>query len=174
MAKKLVIIFSAVVALNLIVCAFLPSTFSFQRSIEISAKQDVVFGQVASFRNWRTWSPWNDSTLAITYAGPETHVGAEMLWSNDGGKNKGSNKIVEFKPYDYLKIETVIRPDAQPLFMDFFFEEIKPNTCKVVWKQSGNLTFFERPFGLFMEKIMGKDVTLGLEKLKASAETLAK
>ncbi|MCO5280343.1 MAG: SRPBCC family protein [Chitinophagales bacterium] len=174
MAKKLVIIFSAIVLLNLIVCAFLPNTFSFQRSIEIKANKETVFGQVASFRNWRNWSPWSDSTLQITFAGPETHVGAEMLWSNDGKENDGSNKIVEFKPYNYLKIETQISKNTQALFMEFYFEEMPANTCKVVWKQSGNLTFFERPFGLFMEKIMGSDLELGLQKLKINSEALIK
>lgn len=174
MAKKLVIIFSAIVVLNLIVCALLPSEFSFKRSIEINANRETIFGQVASFRNWRTWSPWSDSTLSITYAGPETHVGAEMLWSNNGKENEGSNKIVEFKPYNYLKIESHINKNAPPLFMEFYFEDVTSNTCKVVWQQSGNLSFFERPFGLFMEKIIGSDVELGLQKLKTSTEAIVK
>jgi hypothetical protein len=167
--KKAFILIAVVLSIFLISCALLPSTFSFQRSIIIKRNKEVPFSAVASFRNWQYWSPWSDSSFQITYRGPETHVGAEMLWQR-GENESGSNKIVDFKPYDYIKVEVFINRFAKPIFMEFQFQDKTPNECQLTWTQSGKLSFFERPFGLLMEKAMSKDIEQGLKNLKASSE----
>jgi hypothetical protein len=167
--KKALILFAVVLAILLISLVLLPSTFSFHRSVIIERNKEVPFSAVASFRNWQYWSPWSDSSFQITYRGPETHVGAEMLWQR-GENESGSNKIMDFKPYDYIKVEAFINRFAKPIFMEFQFQDKALNKCEVTWTQSGKLSFFERPFGFLMEKAMSKDIEQGLKNLKASSE----
>lgn len=167
--KKAFILIAVVLSTFLISCALLPSTFSFQRSVIIERNKEVPFSAVASFRNWQYWSPWSDSSFRITYKGPETHVGAEMLWQRNENES-GSNKIVDFKPYDYIKVEAFINRFAKPIFMEFQFQDKAPNECELTWTQSGELSFFERPFGFLMERAMSKDIEQGLKNLKASSE----
>lgn len=167
--KKALTVVTLVAVLFLLTCGLLPSAFTFHRSITIERNKEVPFAAVASFRNWQFWSPWSDSSIQVTYKGPETHVGAEMLWQRNENES-GSNKIVDFKPYNYIKVETFIHRFGKPIFMEFYFVDKAPNKCEVTWKQSGSLSFFERPFGLLMEKAMSKDLEQGLENLKATSE----
>ncbi|MFN8293286.1 MAG: SRPBCC family protein [Chitinophagales bacterium] len=170
MFKKVLIYLSCVIILYACVCAFLPSYFFFERKVAVARSKEVPFAAVASFRNWQYWSPWSDTSIRITFRGPETHVGAEMQWESNVDGGGGSNKIVDFTPYSYIKIETFTKRIGKPIYMEFKFEETAPKNCEVRWIQSGNLSFFERPFGLLMEKAMSKDIEQGLLQLKAAAE----
>jgi hypothetical protein len=79
---------AGLVALLFGVGTMLPAEWAIQRSTTIGAPAAVVYSRIASFRTgWAHWNPWLESSMTITYSGPEAGVGATQSWT--GGDTKG-------------------------------------------------------------------------------------
>ncbi len=63
-------------ALLAVVIGSRPATFEVKRSLLINAPAEVVYAQVADFKAWAAWSPWDrlDPTMKRTYSGAESGV----------------------------------------------------------------------------------------------------
>ena len=72
----------------------MPSTFQVAKALWIPAPPGVVFGVVSDIRSWERWSMWSkekDSSIRLTYAGPEQGIGATVSWTS---KEYGDGKRV--------------------------------------------------------------------------------
>jgi effector-binding domain-containing protein len=169
--KIIGIVILALVAIFLIVSAFLPNSVTMQESMVIHKKADVIFKQVNNFQKWPAWSPWQklDPQQVNKYEGPAFGVGAKTTWESKKNGN-GSMTIVESMPY--LKVSSSLdfgqKGGASNAFV---FEEHAEGTL-VTW--SVNVPELGYPmgryFGLIMPKMMKLMFTDGLTNLKTLTE----
>ena len=59
MAKKILAAVGVVLVLFLVVVALQPAEFSVKRTGTINAPAALAYAQVADFKGWEQWSPWD-------------------------------------------------------------------------------------------------------------------
>ena len=74
-----VIVVAVVIAALAALVLSRPDHFRIERKILVAAPPQRAYDLIASFRNWRAWSPWEDvdPDLKRDYEGPERGVGAD-------------------------------------------------------------------------------------------------
>jgi Polyketide cyclase / dehydrase and lipid transport len=177
MFKKLLAVV-VVVLLGLVgFIASRPATFEIKRSLVINAPPDVVYAQVASFKSWAAWSPWDamDPSMKRSYTGAESGVGAQYAWEGNDKVGTGEMKITDAKPGEHLGLDLhFITPFEANNRTDFDFEKTGEGTT-VTWLMSGKNNFGAKAATLFMDmdKMVGRDFEKGLAAMKTAAEKAA-
>lgn len=150
----------------------LPSQFNVSRSITIGAPAEKIYPLIATTKQWKNWTVWNqrDANMKIDYAGPESGVGAKWSWES---KSEGSGEM-EFTSAEPNKLL-----GYRLLFRDFNTTstgtlQLDPDAAgtKVTWSfagEAGNNPMM-RYMGLMMDGMIGKDFDAGLANLKVLAE----
>ncbi len=131
---------AVILLLCLVIAFFLPSTFSVQGSGVIAASADQVYAKFATPRTWARWSAWTteaDPTLAYTYSGPDSGVGAVMAWTAKKMGN-GRMQIVEAVPGQRVRYDLSMTGSDMTVHGDVRFETV-PEGTKVTWSDSGTL-----------------------------------
>ena len=161
----------ALVIVVLGVGALLPKDFRVERSIEIDAPPEMVFDRVSSLRTWDAWSPWlaRDPSIQNTYTGPETGVGASVVWTSE---NSGDGKQTITLAERPTRIEMALDfGDMGQPAADWTFEP-SGNGTLVTWGLSGRTS---GPLGGYFAKMMdgwvGADYEDGLARLKQLLES---
>ncbi len=138
--RNVVIAIAALLVLFLVIAFFLPSKFAVERSTVIPAVADSIYVRVVTPRTWATWSAWTakeDSTLAYTYAGPDSGVGAVMRFTAKQMGN-GEMEIVETVPgrlvaYELRLVGTDMKVNGRVTL------EPSGEGTKITWRDSGDL-----------------------------------
>lgn len=170
--RNIIVVLGGIILTLVLIAFFLPPAYHVERSIEINQPAEIVFEQVVDLNNYMQWNPWTelDATLKNQITGEASVPG--MKWSWDGKKTgKGNLTLMEFKNNEFIRNRLVFEYPNQMEADDLWiFEEINGKTI-VQWVNSGDLNFpIGRWFGLFMDKMMGKDFEKGLENLKNKCE----
>jgi uncharacterized protein YndB with AHSA1/START domain len=142
------------------------------RSTVVNAPPDKVYALLADPREWKRWTVWNqrDPTMAVTYSGPPTGVGAAWEWKS---KTEGDGKMT------FTAAEPGKRLGYELYFPDFGTTsggalELMPegSGTKVTWTMNGNMGSnpLFRWIALFGDRMVGPDFEAGLANLKALAE----
>ena len=84
-------------------------TYAVERSVTIQVPPERIYDQVADFRNWPGWSPWEDldPELRRTYSGAETGTGSVYAWSGNRRAGQGRMRIVEASRPSRVRIDLV-------------------------------------------------------------------
>jgi hypothetical protein len=174
--RLLVRIFGGLVALWLVLLGiglFLPGRYRVERSVEIAASRESVFGKVADLRAWRQWGIWyeRDPGMTVSYSPATTEVGA---WSEWKSRTQGDGRMTITKSH---------APDAFAYRMDFsdigmqasggVLLAAEAGGTRVTMTMEGDLgrSPVSRWFGLFMDRLIGPDFDAGLAKLKRLCES---
>jgi len=163
----------SIALLLLAVGVFLPSKTSIERSISIQAPQATVFALVNDLQQQQKWSPWfeSDPTARFTRKGPARGVGATIEW-NGTIIGRGAQVITKSVPYSQLvsKVDT----DGSSPAMTSFVIDHDDLTTTVRWKFEMDFgrDLLARYFGLFSDRVIGRDYEHGLQNLKSLAESL--
>ena len=167
--KWLLIIVVALVALVLIVAAFMPDELKVERSITIDAPQDVVYDKVTNYNNWADWSIWSirDTSLVSTVTGEPGTIGHKMAWEGDpDSSGTGEQEIIEINEKMMKGQVTFHTPWEDQMYQQFDFNE-QGSSTEVVWTSTMELDY---PLGRFMgvmaEDVVGNDMEIGLNNLK--------
>lgn len=149
------------------------------RTVRIEAPPAAVHPHVADLRRWAGWSPWEgsdrDPRLERTYTGPHRGVGAGYSWSGNTDAGTGS---------------VAVRLDEAPsrVELDLHFEEPFPadhrlridldpesggRACVVTLTTSGRHTGLMAVLSrvLPMDRMVGKELQQGLDRLRAQVES---
>ncbi len=103
---RLILLIAAVLAIIAAFGSLLPRGYDFSTQIQIDAPRDVVFAEINSLPNWRTWSQWNPEKipgLTVEYAGPDSGVGCEQSWTDIRGSGKlwitesDANRLIKYE-----------------------------------------------------------------------------
>src|SRR3954471_243454 len=91
--KKVLLVLVVVVIGFVAFAATRPDNYHVERSQKIAAPAEVVFAQLADFKAWAGWSPWDkrDPNMRKTYEGPAGAVGSSYAW--EGNSKVGEGKM---------------------------------------------------------------------------------
>ena len=147
--------------------------FTITRSAFIPAPPEAVFPLVNSFREWASWSPWEDLDPALqrTYSGPESGVGAAYSWKGNRKAGAGSMQILDSQAPASIRIRLVfVKPFRAVNPTGFTFEPDRGGT-RVTWSMKGENKGVAALFSRFvdMDKMVGRDFEKGLARLAQRA-----
>jgi Polyketide cyclase / dehydrase and lipid transport len=151
-----------------------PAHMHVERSISTKAPPSFVYGQIADFHLWGTWSPWEklDPTMKKTYSGPESGEGAHYAWVGNDKVGEGAMTIVGAKSPERVDIKLeFLKPFAATNATTFLIKNTSEGST-VTWAMDGENNFMAKAAGIFMDmdKMVGGDFERGLAQLKAASE----
>lgn len=169
MIKKILIGFTAIIALFLIIVATRPADFRVERSATLSAPAAALFEQVNDHRKFTVWNPFMklDPNVKTTYSGPDAGVGAVCSWDGNNDIGAGSCTITESKPGELVRCRMDWkRPMEGTSTVDFTFKPEGDKTV-VTWAMYGKNNFMGKLVSLFIDcdKMCGPQFEKGLADL---------
>ncbi len=173
MFGTILIIIAGIFAAIILAGFFIPSKYSFSKSILIKADKKTVYNYIDDLNDWQKWSAWskeNDPKIVITFGDRREGKGAKMFWK--GSKmGRGEIEINESDPYKELQMSAVFNKGVFKMDFRFLVEEDK-GQLKVSWIVSGRTRRggFAKILGRILPKWMGKDIETSLKILKHLSE----
>ena len=169
MLKKIALVLGALIVVLCVVIALQPKTLHITRSITIAAPAAAVYEQVADFRKWAAWSPWEklDPAMEKTY-GSNTYA-----WKGNDKVGQGQMTILASQPPSSLSIKLeFFKPRQDTSTTTFSFTPAGAGT-QVTWTMDGEKDFLSKAVCMVMDldKMVGGDFEKGLAQLKSVAET---
>jgi hypothetical protein len=158
----------------LVLCAVAPP-MAVEKSVVINAKDSVIFSKIGDFKQWHSWSPWEEAdaeiTKNMTISGAPYTKGHDSNWKDKNG-NTGRQIIEELTPYSYMKTALYFPAESKTPGYGEFNLSPDGNNTKVVWSMKGSMPFMMRGMGLLMgmNKMLGKTFDKGLNNLKRECE----
>ncbi|HSI59443.1 MAG TPA: SRPBCC family protein [Ideonella sp.] len=173
--KFLKILIGIVAVLALVVFGgglLLSPKFHIERSVVAQASPDKLYPLVASPRQWKNWSAWNqrDPAMTIEYTGPEAGTGAGWAWKS-AQEGDGRMEMTAAEPGKRVGYALYFPDFDKPSTGELRFEPEGSGT-RVTWTMDGDMGGNPawRWMGLMMDKMVGKDFEAGLNNLKTLAE----
>jgi len=170
--KWIAIAIAALIAVIYIGGMLLSPKFTVTRSVEIAAPADKIYPLVATPREWKRWSVWNqrDPAMQISYAGPESGPGAVWEWKSKS-EGDGRMTMTAAEPGKRIGYELYFPDFGTTSSGDFRFEPAGSGT-RVSWTMNGDMggNPLFRWMTLFADGMVGADFEAGLAKLKSVAE----
>lgn len=173
--KKILLFVAALVALALIIAIFIDGNIKYEKSILINAPIEKVWANTNSLSAMNKWSPWIDKDTAMkqTMEGNDGAVGQKHCWdSKKDDVGKGCQTVKN------IQAPTLIETDLK--FFNPYESEagayVKLNpqgsSTNVTWGFTSNMPYPFRIMKLWsnMEKMIGPDYQLGLDRLKKLSE----
>jgi uncharacterized protein YndB with AHSA1/START domain len=150
-------------------------TFTVQRSARIDAPPARVYAEIADFRMWTRWSPWEDvdPNLQRTYSGAESGLGAAYNWSGNRTAGQGRMEITEAVEPSLVRIDLLFEKPWKARNDTSFTIRPEGSGSHVTWSMTGQKTLMTKAMGIFksMDTFLGPDFEKGLARLKAAAES---
>src|SRR6187549_3378240 len=178
MLKKILVLLAVIVAGFVAFAATRPGLYRVERSTKMQAPASVVFAQLADFKGWAAWSPWEgkDPQMKKTYEGQPGTVGSSYAWQGNAEVGEGKMSIVEVRPPTDLKLRLeFIKPFAAVASTLFIVAPDGEGAVTVNWSMDGSNNLMAKIFGIFMDMdaMIGGDFDKGLASLKKVAEAEA-
>lgn len=173
MLKLIVLVVVVLLAIVLVYAASRPDTIHVERSIDIKASPEKIFGLINDFRQWNDWTPYNkDPAMKKTCSGSASGKGAMYAWEGNKDVGKGEIAITGSEQNSRIALELhMIEPFEARNSVVFSLSKAGDSTS-VTWSLVGKQNFMSKLMGLIfdMDKMIGGDFEAGLAKLKAVAE----
>lgn len=166
--KKIFIVIGVIIALVLVVSAFLPGTVVVTRSRVMPISKETAVEKVVVLQQWPKWMTWAklDPNAQYTYsAEPATGKGAWYSWKGNKDMGEGKMNIAEIYGTDSVKMDLIFA-DYPPNPVMFKFFEKENGQTEVVWSMTMEMAYPMRIMGLFMDGMMGPDFEGGLEGIE--------
>jgi len=168
------VVLAIAIAVVLILALTKPDALRVQRTTSIRAPAEKIFPLINDFRQWRSWSPYEDRDPALkrTYSGAESGKGAVYAW--DGNKNVGSGRMEILDASAPSKI--VIKLDFFKPFEGHHTAEFtmlpQGDVTNLSWTMYGPAVFLSKVMQVFMnlDRMIGRDFETGLANLKKLTE----
>jgi uncharacterized protein YndB with AHSA1/START domain len=168
------VVLAIIIVAILILAATKPDTFRIERTATVNAPAEKIFPQIADFRQWLNWSPWEgrDPALKRTYSGAERGKGAVYAWEGNSNVGSGRMEILEASPSSKIVIKLDFLKPFEAHNMAEFSMLPQGTATKLVWVMHGPAPFLSKLMQVFMsfDTMVGKDFEAGLVKLKTISE----
>jgi uncharacterized protein YndB with AHSA1/START domain len=158
----------------LVTAANRPDTFSFQRTLRITAPAERIFPLIANLRTMNTWNPFMqpDPFVKVSYSGPDSGRGAAHTWSGNSKVGEGHIEVIEAETPSRIAMRLVmVKPFKADNAVEF---TLAPNGSgtDVTWAMSGRQPFLAKLMTVFIDcdKMVGRQFETGLAQLKTIAE----
>jgi hypothetical protein len=149
-----------------------PATYHVERTATIAATPAAVYSEIADFRHWQAWSPWEklDPDMKKSFPGAGSGVGAGYHWASEE-LGEGRMTITEAVPGERLVIDLeFIEPWSAKNVTAFVLRPAAQGT-QVTWTMDGANDFLGKAMSLFMsmDRMIGADFEKGLAALDSLA-----
>lgn len=173
MIKKILYGILALILLILIIAIFVDGKYEYKKSMNINATTSTVWDHISTLKRINKWNPWllNDPDAEVTLHGTDGKPGAEFCWDSES-LGQGCQTITRVMPDTLIETELqfkglfsgnaksylLIRPDGTRVYITWGFESVMPYPFRIM------------KLFMNMDKMMDKDYTAGLTKLKSLCE----
>lgn len=171
-----VYIIIALVILIVILSMIAPKDYAVERSIVIDKPVSVVFEYLKYLKNQDEWSPWaaKDPNMKKEFVGTDGMPGFVSKW--EGNKDVGSGEQEVTHIIDNKRIDSQLRflkPFKSTSDAYMAVEPAGDDQTKVDWGFTGHNKFPVSIMMLFMnmDKMVGPDFEMGLDRLKRKLES---
>ena len=145
-----------------------------ERSITINASAEQIYSQLISYKRFNEWSPWAriDPGTQYEYSGPESGVGAKMVWTSDHPDvGNGGQEILEAVENQKIVNKMLFEGFSGDHTADVLLEE-EGDATKVTWTYDAkNVTGIGRFMLMGIDKFLGPSYEQGLQSLKEMIES---
>lgn len=175
--KIIGIIVAVLIIAFLVLGLVLPKAYHVERSVSISAPQDLIFEQVKYFKNTSKWEPFGayDTAMVTTIEGIDGTVGAKSHWKGNKNVGSGSQEIFSIEENKCVHIKMRFIEPFESESMTYYDLSPENGQVKVTWGFDGINKFPWNALSIFMDmdKMLGGDFEKGLADLKIICENLA-
>ena len=174
MIKIILILLAVAILAVLAYAATKPDAYTVTRSQLINAPADQLHAIINSPREFEKWSPYSpkDPQMKNTYSGPASGVGARNDFVGNNQVGQGSVEIIRSTaPREVAMRLIMVKPFAADNEVVYSLQQ-QGATTQVTWAMTAKNPYFAKVIGVFinMDKMIGGDFEVGLQKLKALAE----
>ena len=174
--KLLLKVLLALIAVFFVGGVFLPAKTRVERHVEIARPANFIYQFFNGFKRYNEWSPYvaKDPAAAYQYSGPETGVGAKMVWQSKI-LGDGSQTVLETKDNERVVTELIFAGGGGKAFYQL---QPQGDTTSVSWafeSDAGTSFLASMPgrwMNLLVEHFVAPDYEVGLANLKARVEKL--
>ncbi|MEJ5996369.1 SRPBCC family protein [Pedobacter sp. Du54] len=170
-----ILLFLAVfVAFLLFLALVVKKKYFIQREIVINKPSDEVFDYIRYMRNQEKYNKWvlQDPNVKIEYKGIDGTEGFTSIWEGNKQAGKGEQeikKIVENGSINFeLRFEKPFKNVGQTYMHTTAVGKAKTN---VKWTMEGRNSYPMNLFNLFIDNLLGRDLSTSLDNLKRILES---
>ncbi len=170
MLKKIGLILIAVVFALLVFPSVLPREAKVERRVNIKSTAAAVYAVLADFHQFRSWDPWSPMEPESTSKVEGQGLGAIYSWE---GEKVGRGKMVIKDLKDNERVDVLLtfeEPFPSQAHTSWIVSALPNGETEVVWYFEQELSYFQRYFGLVMDRMLGADFEAGLTRLKGRLE----
>ena len=179
MFLTIVLIIMVIVALILIIPLFTRKDYAIERSVTISKPKQDVFNYIRYLKNQDNYSKWAtmDPAMKKEYRGTDGTAGFWYAWDSDK-KNvgKGEQEIIKVNEGDSVEYKIhFIKPFEGLADSVMSTTAVADSQTQVKWAFKSKMKYPMNIMLLVMniEKMVGDDLQIGLDNLKALQERTA-
>lgn len=171
----ILMVIGAIIVLLLIIALFSKKDYSVEREIVIRRPKNEVFNYIKHLKNQDHYNKWvmKDPNMKKEFKGTDGNLGFIYAWDGNKQAGKGEQEIIGLREGERLDIEIrFIRPFEAIAKAPYITESISPDQTRLKWGMSSSMKYPMNAMLLFMnmDKLLGKDLEISLEKLKAIIE----
>lgn len=147
--------------------------YSIQRDITINKSIEEVFDYIKFVRNQEKYSKWvmKDPNVNIEYRGVDGTEGFVSAWEGNKQAGKGEQEIKKIDTNACIHIEIRFEKPFKNVGQTYMFTKaISPNQTNVKWTLEGRNNYPINLFNLFIDNLLGKDLSESLSNLKQILE----
>lgn len=174
--KPIILVIAAIIVLALLSALFVNKDYTIERSVTINKPKAEVFNYIKYLKNQNEYSKWAtmDPAMKKTFSGTDGAPGFISAWESEKGDvgtgEQEIKQIIEGKIVDYEIRFKKPFPSVAQSYMST--DSTSTNQSLVKWSFSGHMPY---PINLMrvvmnMDKMIGSDLQIGLNRLKAKLE----
>lgn len=174
MLAKIGLILLAIVLAALAFPLALSSKMHIERKVSIQTSPAAIYAVLIDMNQFRSWDPWSPMDEGKgTFKVEGQGVGQKYSWEGEK-TGQGSMEITATKENESIDIRMVfLKPFNSVAQVAWVLTAGGNGATEVLWSYDQNMPYFQRYFGMFMDKMVGAQFETGLNKLKAKLEGLA-
>jgi len=170
--KTILIVIVVLVAILAIIGMFMSPAVHIERSMDMKAAPDAVYGQVNNLKNWDNWMPWNklDPNWERTWGQQTEGEGASYAWKSEK-RDVGQGSITITKSVPNEMVETNLHFEGQGDATGTYKIEKTDAGSKFTWGMDMDMGSnpFKRLMGGMMDKMMAPWFDKGMVSLDSAA-----
>jgi len=172
----IVIIILVIIAIPLVLAAFLSEDYAIERDTIINQPKQKVFDFIKYLKNADQYNKWimMDPNLKKTYSGTDGTPGFTSYWDSEN-KNvgKGEQEIKSIREGERVDYEIRFIKPFQGVSQAYIIAQAaQAGSTNVKWVFQGKRNYAMKLFHLLfnLKKVLGKDLQTSLDNLKAVLE----
>jgi hypothetical protein len=170
--KRILIGVAILIALPLLIALFAENDYYVKREIVVNKPKTEVFSFVKNLRNQERYNKWvmMDPKMKKGYRGIDGQVGFVYTWDGEIA-GKGEQEIKSLTDGERVDMQLRFkRPFESVATSSFVTKAVSANQTKISWDMNGRSPYPLNLMNLFIDRVLGDDITTGLNNLKSVLE----